>query len=72
MASGKLFRDMTQVALTSRPTVVEVDAIAAMANPVLRNLAITECYAALSAAMRARTGDGCAYPQLQALATPPS
>lgn len=48
---------MTRVAHTSGPTVAEVDAIAAMANPVLRNLEITECYADLSAAMRARTGD---------------
>jgi hypothetical protein len=29
---------MTRVAHTSGPTVAEVDAIAAMANPVLRNL----------------------------------
>jgi hypothetical protein len=48
---------MTRVAHTSGPTVAEVDAIAAMANPVRRNLAITQCYADLSAAMRARTGD---------------
>jgi hypothetical protein len=34
-----------------------VERIAAVENPVIRNLEITECYADLSAAMRARTGD---------------
>jgi hypothetical protein len=34
-----------------------VERIAALANPVIRNLEITECYADLSAAMRVRTGD---------------
>ncbi len=39
------------------PSVDEVAAIAAMGSPVLRNLSITQCYAELSAAMRARTGN---------------
>ena len=46
------------------PTVADVARIAAMANPVIRNLEITECYADLSAAMRARTGgsaDWCTF-----------
>lgn len=50
---------MNQVATTWSPGVVEVARIAAMDNPVLRNLEITECYADLSAAMRPRT-DGAA------------
>jgi len=45
------------VATTSTPTVDVVDFIAAMDNPVQRNLRITQCYAELSAAMRARTGN---------------
>jgi len=47
---------VTQVALTS-PRVEDVDRIATMADPVIRNLEITECYADLSRAMRARTGN---------------
>jgi len=46
------------------PSVDEVAAIAAMGSPVLRNLSITQCYAELSAAMRARTGhaaDWCTF-----------
>jgi hypothetical protein len=46
------------------PTVLQVDAIARIVNPVLRNLQITECYADLSAAMRARIGhaaDWCTF-----------
>jgi len=52
------------LSVISTPTVHEVDAIAAMDNPVLRNLQITQCYAELSAAMRARTGtaaDWCTF-----------
>jgi hypothetical protein len=45
------------VATTSPPSVDVVDFIAAIDNPVQRNLRITQCYAELSAAMRARTGD---------------
>jgi hypothetical protein len=37
--------------------VAAVERIAVVENPVIRNLEITECYADLSAAMRARTGD---------------
>ena len=44
-------------ATSSAPTVDLVDFIAAMDNPVQRNLRITQCYAELSNAMRARTGD---------------
>jgi hypothetical protein len=39
------------------PRLDAVERIAAVANPVIRNLEITECYADLSAAMRARTGE---------------
>ena len=55
---------MSLVALTTSPQVEDVDRIAAMANPVIRNLEITECYAELSAAMRARSGgaaDWCSF-----------
>ena len=38
------------------PSEAEVARIAAIANPVLRNLEITECYARLSAAFAPRTG----------------
>ena len=38
------------------PTVEEVRRIAAIANPVVRNLEITHCYGRLSAAMAQRTG----------------
>ncbi|HEY3162517.1 MAG TPA: hypothetical protein VGJ78_26345 [Vicinamibacterales bacterium] len=50
--------------VTSAPAADAVAAIAAMANPVLRNLQITQCYAELSAAMRARTesaADWCTF-----------
>ena len=50
--------------LTSAPSVDAVASIAAMDNPVLRNLQITQCYAELSAAMRARTvnaADWCTF-----------
>jgi len=46
------------------PTVDEVRRIAAIANPVIRNLEITDCYARLAAAFAARSGDGanwCTY-----------
>jgi hypothetical protein len=52
------------VALTTSPQVEDVDRIAAMVNPVIRNLEITECYAELTAAMRARSGgaaDWCSF-----------
>jgi hypothetical protein len=55
---------VSPVALTTSPQVEDVDRIAAMANPVIRNLEITECYAELTAAMRARTGgaaDWCTF-----------
>ena len=45
-------------------SVADVARIAAMENPVIRNLEITECYADLSAAMRASTGgaaDWCTF-----------
>ena len=48
---------MSQVAGTSIPDVPGIAAIAAIRNRVVRNLEITECYADLSAALRARTGD---------------
>ncbi len=40
------------------PTSVEVRAIAAVPDSVVRNLRITECYSRLSAAMAARAGEG--------------
>jgi hypothetical protein len=38
------------------PTVADVERIAAVADPVVRNLQITQCYAELSAVMLPRTG----------------
>jgi hypothetical protein len=38
------------------PTVAEVERIAAIADPVVRNLQITQCYVELSAAMQPRSG----------------
>ena len=46
------------------PGVEAVERIASLQNPVIRNLEITECYADLSVAMRARTGgaaDWCTF-----------
>jgi hypothetical protein len=46
------------------PTVAEVRRIASIADPAVRNLAITECYSRLAAALAARTGAGanwCTY-----------
>ena len=46
------------------PSVEEVRRIAAIANPVIRNLQITECYSRLAAAFAARSGEGanwCTY-----------
>jgi hypothetical protein len=46
------------------PSTDEVRRIAAIANPVVRNLEITNCYARLSAALAANAGDGanwCTY-----------
>ena len=43
---------------TIAPTVVEVEAICATPDPVLRNLRITQAYADLSRALAARTGAG--------------
>jgi hypothetical protein len=55
---------VTAVEPDATPTVADVAAIAAIANPVLRNLRFTDCYADLSVAMRARTGgaaDWCTF-----------
>jgi hypothetical protein len=52
------------VAAPVLPDVDEVRRIVAIGSPVVRNLAITECYSRLSAAMAARTGAGanwCTY-----------
>ena len=38
------------------PTVAEVDRIAALGDPAIRNLQITQCYYELSAALAERTG----------------
>ena len=40
------------------PTVAEVERIAALTDPVVRNLQITQCYSELSRAFAARTGGG--------------
>lgn len=40
------------------PTVTEVDRIAAVPDPCLRNLRITCCYASLASALQARLGEG--------------
>lgn len=40
------------------PTVAEVAAIAALDDPVLRNLRITQCYHDLAIAMSAVSGSG--------------
>ena len=49
---------------TSLPSVDEVERIAGIANPVIRNLEITYCYSRLAAAFAARGGEGanwCTY-----------
>jgi len=40
------------------PTIAEADRIAAIGDPVIRNLQITQCYHELSAALAQRTGPG--------------
>src|SRR5215211_7975552 len=50
--------------LTPAPGVDDVRRIAAIANPVVRNLEITQCYSRLAAAFAARNGEGanwCSY-----------
>jgi hypothetical protein len=50
--------------LTPVPSVDDVRQIAAIANPVIRNLEITHCYSRLAAEFTARSGDGanwCTY-----------
>ena len=52
------------MATTTVPSVEYVTRIAASENPVLRNLAITDCYSRLAAAFAERVGEGanwCAY-----------
>ena len=39
-------------------TVADVERIAALSDPVVRNLQITQCYCELSRAFAARTGGG--------------
>jgi hypothetical protein len=49
---------------TPAPSVDDVRRIAAIANPVIRNLEITHCYSRLAAAFAARSGEGanwCTY-----------
>src|SRR5687767_9032017 len=55
---------MPEALAVPSPNVADVARIAAIDNRVIRNLEITECYADLSAAMRARTGgaaDWCTF-----------
>jgi len=40
------------------PSVDDVRQITAIANPVIRNLEITQCYSLLAAAFAARNGEG--------------
>lgn len=42
----------------SAPTVADIDKIAALSNPLIRNLLITHCYYELSATFKDRTGAG--------------
>jgi hypothetical protein len=50
---------MTQASASTRgPSVEEVRRIAAIRNPVLRNLEITQCYSRLAAAFATQSGDG--------------
>ena len=42
------------------PTVADVERIAALTDPVVRNLQITQCYCELSLALAARTDGGAA------------
>ena len=49
---------MTRLEATDVPDVAEVERIAAIGDPVLRNLRITYCYALLAAAVARRTGAG--------------
>ena len=44
----------TMAPVDSIPTTVDVDRIAALSEPVIRNLQITQCYHELAAAMAAR------------------
>jgi hypothetical protein len=46
------------VTVTPVPSLADVNRIAAVADPVVRNLQITQCYAELSAVMAGRTGIG--------------
>ena len=46
----------TESSSPATPTLAEVERIAALADPVVRNLQITQCYHELSAAMAALTG----------------
>jgi hypothetical protein len=54
--TGFIFRDSALPALDYIPTVQEVERIAALPDPVIRNLQITQCYHELALALTARTG----------------
>src|SRR5215218_5637276 len=43
---------------TAAPTAADVRRLVAIANPVVRNLEITDCYSRLAAAFAARTSEG--------------
>lgn len=49
---------LSGTAAGSAPTVTDVERIVALADPVVRNLQITQCYCELSRAFAARTGGG--------------
>jgi hypothetical protein len=55
VASGP---SLSGMAAGAAPTVADVDRIAALADPVVRNLQITQCYCELSGAFARLTGGG--------------
>jgi hypothetical protein len=55
------------VAVLPEVPAAEVTRIAAIGNPVIRNLEITECYSRLAASLASR-GDRCSNPERRRLA----
>ena len=50
--------EQSNAPIVRAPTVTEVDRIAALSDPIVRNLQITQCYFELSAALRQAIGPG--------------